>query len=293
MKSIFRSKYRLILEDESRLERIGSRRFSAAGLTLIGLALLAVALVPCVCLVLFTPLRSLLPGYLKESQREQTIDNMMRIDSLYDAYSRNESYLRNILTVMDTDRVPSDSSARVTAVNRLTPDSLSGPSAAERKFNAIMSEREKYNISVIAPLAAEGMTFSPLSSESTVTTESRNSIMAVVLMARDTPVGSIADGRVIAVGNSPSEGAWIVIAHAKGFISRTARLGRIFAEPGDYVAGSQIVALPATTSGRDQSRVTLEMWHNGDQLKPWKYIGAQPDETPAPVIDEDVGRGRL
>lgn len=273
MKSFFKAKYLLIVEDQSRLEKVASRRFSIFSAIVAALIVMVVAMIPCFALIMLTPLHNLLPGYMKDSERALTEENIMRIDSLRVTYEHNEAYLNNLLTVFDTSRKPSDSTMRATAVNNLTPDSLFMASAAEKKFNAAVNQREKYNISVLAPLNAEGMTFYSVSNDGTISSDSRQSHRAVIFLSADSPVVSIADGRVIEVTDSPSEGASVIMAHSKGFISRLSHLGRVFAEPGDFIEGSQVLALPKANTGRDQSKVILEMWHNGTRLIPWKYVG--------------------
>lgn len=290
------TRYKFTVEDESRLENVANAsaplwKWALGGLVLVLAAVLAGALV-----VVLSPARYLLPGYLKESERAASEEQHMRLDSLQDAYDKNAAFLENLHNVFypSSAAAPRDTAAPSTVA--LTPDSLLPTSAEERKFLAMMGEREKFNISVIAPLAAESMMFFPVNDMAVVAEDSRADFKARILLARGAPVAAVADGKVIAVSQSLREGGGtaVIVQHSKGFLSRLSRLGTVLVEPGDDVAGGQVIAVPAPGSARKDEVVLLEMWHNGTPLVPYDYIGRpEADSRRYPVIDEEVGRGRL
>lgn len=247
----------------------------------------------------FTPVKHLLPGYLKDSERAATEEHHMRLDSLQQIYETNAAYISNIMSVLNPSVTSSDT-ATVSEVSQIdvpfSVDSILPTSNEEKKFLSMMRERDKYNISVIAPLAAESMMFSPVNEESVITDKTKNSVKAEVILSKRAPVAAIADGRVIAISQSVRDGGGtaVVIQHAKGFLSRCNRLGTVLIEPGDLVTGGQIIALTASGNSRKNEIITIEMWHNGNQLIPYDYLGDKNAATPRyPIIDEEVGRGRF
>ncbi len=135
-----------------------------------------------------------MPGYMEEATRNLTVENMMRLDSLQSAYEKDRAYVENILTVFDTDREPTDSASPVVNPKPMTADSVMARTPEEEKFIKMMEQREKYNISILAPLAAEGMMFNPLSDECTITEASRKKNAAEVVVASESPLSAIADG---------------------------------------------------------------------------------------------------
>lgn len=262
-------KYLVTIEDESRLEGLGSVRFSGWQAALAIAAVVLLISILSVLFVIYTPLRKILPGYMEEASRANTIEYILRLDSLQQAYDRNQAYLRNIATIFDTERTPSDSTKLIANRNPMTPDSLLATSEQEKKFVKMMEEREKYNISILAPLAADGMVFQPLSDEAVITDDSRAASVARVVVASGRPVCAIADGRVIDTYYSRRDGGYaVVIQHKRGFVTRTSRIGEPLVEPGDNLTAGQIIALPGRGNGRDNSVVTLEMWRNGTVLIP-------------------------
>lgn len=290
-----RKRYKISVEDESRLENIASFSTSSTKWLLFAVAAFCIAVFFGAAVVVFSPLRSLLPGYMKEAQRTATQIQLMRIDSLRDECEVKAAYLDNIISALNPQTARRDSSSLSFLNVPLTPDSLLPSSPEEERFVARMTEREKYNIAVMAPLAAETLMFSPLNGESVFSESTRSSRRGEIITAKGSPLTAIGDGRVIAVSQSMRDGgASVIIQHQKGFLSRCSRLGKVIVEPGDEVTGGQVIAFANTGNGRKGEIVYIEMWHNGLPLIPYEYIGGSGSlSKPQPVIDKDVGRGRL
>lgn len=225
-------------------------------------------------IIALTPLRTLLPGYMKESQRSATEEGLLRLDSLMQAFEENEKYLRNYLAVTNIDRTPGDSAA-VTPVSReLTSDSLSTPSPTEQKFVSGMEERERFNISVLAPLAADGVSFSPVTTEGIFTSESRMSTVGNVVIPADESVQCAADGAVIALYRSGIEnGHVIIVQHKRGFVTAYGGTGTPLVGIGDQVNSGQIIAFGPSPDKRGVRSFSIRMWHNGMALVPYEYLG--------------------
>ena len=290
-------RYKVTVEDESRLENVVQT--SAPLSTYIVWCAVAVILLMTfgVLLLGFTPIKTLLPGYLKASERSATEEQHLRLDSLLEVYDANELFIANLQNVLNPKNLDlsAESFKNESAVS-LSPDSLLPVSPEEMTFAEEMREKEKYNINISAPLAAESMLFVPLSNESVVTDSSKNLPEAEVVLAKGSSIGSIADGKVISLSKSldKKEGNSIIIQHRKGFLSRISHLGTIMVKPGDEVIAGQTVAHSMQPSPDNKNSVYLEIWHNGNKLIPYQYIGnSKQDIIRRPVVDEDIGRGRL
>lgn len=289
-----RTRYRISIEDEGRLETLVS---SSASPWIWGVSVASVVIIIMslgVFIAFLTPVRRLLPGYLKESERAATQMQIMRIDSLRQVCETTAMFLENLNAVMNPTGEVSPRHEVSELDVPLSPDSLLPTSPEEARFVSMIRDREKYNISVVAPLAAESMLFSPVCEESVVTEATRGARKAEIALAANSRVSAIADGTVISVSQSLRDGgAVVIIQHPKGFLSRSGRLGQVLVDVGEEVLGGQAIALPNRGNARKGEIVTLEMWHNGNPLIPYDYIGAPSDGVPIPIIDEDVGRGHL
>ena len=173
-----RKRYTFTLEDESRLEKLLQISASRGKYIICGVAVLIIFMTLGALTVGLSPARRLLPGYLKDSERAATQEHHMRLDSLQQAYEANNAYLSNIIAVMNPTTRPTRTlpDSAVSQIDTpFSPDSLFPTSVEERNFLSMMREQEKYNISVIAPLAAESMLFAPVNDESIISEKSKKS----------------------------------------------------------------------------------------------------------------------
>lgn len=265
--------YRITLEDHSRLERIVQLNFTPGSLAWTLLGVVAVAVIVGAIVVMTTPLRTLLPGYMKKSERTATLESIMKIDSLHNALMTNEAYLTNLLTVADTSRQPDTSARADVTLPEIAPEDIMEPTEKEKNFVRVMQEREKYHLSVIAPLAGEATSFSPVSERSVFPVDTRDSEEPTIILAADESVASIADGTVLAAYFSPAESGYVVVVqHPNGFASRYSRLGNPFVVAGDMVEAGQLIAACSRGDGIKGSRIRLRMWHDGLPVIPYQYL---------------------
>ena len=284
-------KYRIQIEDESRLQRVADITLSPASIALICLGSFAVMILIAGILVMLTPLRTLLPGYLKQTERAASEDNLMRLDSLLGVYERNQTFLDNTLRAFDIDRIPSDTA--LNEINRImSPDSLLPASALEQKFVSTMEEREKFNISVLAPLAADGMMFCPVSDDGIFTMASRTDNRGVFILGSDQAVRSVADGSVLAAYYSTTDNSYtVIVQHARGFITRYDHLGLPLSDAGQSVLGGQMIALPPRPDKSGKRSIEIMMWHNSQPLVPYEYLGdSGVPKIAEPAFEDPRGR---
>lgn len=266
-------KYRISIEDESRLRQIASvsaRPYMLwAGCAVTFLLVLLFA----GFIIMVTPLRTLLPGYLKQGERTAAENGMLRLDSIRDAYNINSLYLTNVMSVFDTERMPEDSLMNTGTPNELPPDSLLPASPREREFIRQMKDREKYNLTVLAPIAGEQLRVYPVANTATISEQSSGATKAKILTTRQSPICAISDGRVLAVQNSsPEGGASIVMQHDNGFATRYSHVGTPTVAPGNHVDGGSVIAHGATGGALTPGYFFLEMWYDGTPVPPEQYL---------------------
>ena len=83
-----RSKYKLSFFNENTLEEVWTFRLSRLGAFLFFSALVIIIFSGAMYLIVGTPLKNYLPGYLKTETRVKIMDNALRIDSLNQAKRR-------------------------------------------------------------------------------------------------------------------------------------------------------------------------------------------------------------
>ncbi len=269
-----KKRYRIAIEDESKLRQVASVSVTPTMLWGAGIVSLILLIAFTGLIIMATPIRTLMPGYLKKGERAEAKEGLLRIDSLRDAYRINSLYLNNILTVLDTDRTPTDSLLKVTTPNELPPDSLLPASPREIEFITRMKDREQYNVSILAPLAADQLRIYPVATGATVAEQSQNAMKPRILTPKGSPICAAADGRVIAIQNpAPEGGSAIVIQHDNGFASRYSHLGTPTISPGSHVDGGSVIAHGASGGAIGSGYFFVEMWYDGNSVEPSKIQG--------------------
>lgn len=225
-------------------------------------------------IIVFTPIRTLLPGYLKVSQRQENIINSMRLDSLSNQVDVNNAYLKNINDIL-TDNIDTALTTTINdSVAKIIPiDSIIDASNAERQFIQQFEEQEQFNLSVLAPIAAEGMIFYTPIPNATINDGDANTPYTLYITAPAlSPVSTIYNGTIIDKYYTPASGNVVIIQHPNDFISKYSGISETFISKGDKVNTGQRIGIITSNSKSDNSPTTFELWHKGTPLSPLDYI---------------------
>ena len=266
-------RYRLILEDAGRLHKVWTIRISRLRLvcTIVLVCMLFMGIG--ISLVYLSPLQRKMPGYMTGNERNEANTAIARLDTLSLVIASNQAYLNNLMTLMDTEREPTDSLQASARITPMPMDSLKTASPAERDFVSMMDEREKYNLNVLTPVAADAVIFADPSYGGIVSGDSHASHLLKVIVPIGQGINAIADGYVIDRTYDAGEGTFSLIIQSKrGFLTRYSRLGVPLVDKGDAVlAGQRITLAPEHKSPRN-TYVGIEMWREGTALIPGDYL---------------------
>lgn len=268
--------YKVTLEDRSRLREVKSFTFTLRRAIVAGFLTLLLLSAVFVLLFCISPLRSVFHADSEaDCDENRIVELMTRLDSLNTKAEINNRFFNNLRDVLDTDREPKDSLAAGVLLKSLPVDSLMTGSPAERRFVASMGEREKYNLQVLSPVAADGMIFSNPVEGGIIAEESGNRFMVRMIVPLGSGVCSVADG--IVVDNyisATSDRYTVIIQHPNGFVSRYTDVPTPLIDNGTIVFAGQAITAPARPSGSAKSGATIgvELWHDGTPLYPADYI---------------------
>ena len=200
------------------------------------------------CMMAYTPMRRFLPGTLRGDLRAQYVEAALRLDSLEHSARMTEVYLTNLMTIMREDFDGQSPVTSLEAVPEAGADSLLAATEAEKAFLQRYEDEARFNLSVLAPIAAEGMVFtSPSPSPQVAAAVYRGTVLGVTVGA---------DGR-----------STVTVQHPNDFVSIYEGLRDVYVDKGRKIsAGQRIGSLPPAT------QLTFELWHNGTKLDPEEYI---------------------
>ncbi len=211
----------------------------------------------------YTPLRRLVPGTLSGDLRARYIELALTVDSLEQKAAASDAYLDNIRTILTGDipeQTPTE--APLPAVS----DSLLAASEAERAFMQSFEERERFNLSVLAPIAAEGMVFTSPGNVAEVRQVPGVGRAVELVIPRGGAVNSVYRGTVVSVVTRPDGLSDITLQHPNDFLSVYSGVRDVFVDKGTKVVAGQRIGHVG------DKPLAFELWHKGSALDSREYI---------------------
>lgn len=270
-------KYRLSIINENTLEETAKFRVSRFSGTVAVLAFSFFFICLTSVIIITTPIRNYLPGYLDSEIRQQGLQAAIRIDSLQQQLLYQSAYLNNIIDVFD-GKVQIDSISNVDTVSISENDKSLLASENEKKFNEKLEEAERYNISVLPSNTAaptEGVVFFPpikgVISDGYNATKSHFGMDIVA--APNASVVATQEGTVIFTGFDPSVGNVIQLQHKNGFVSIYKHNAVLLKKMGDKVRTGEAIAIVGNTGELSTgAHLHFELWYKGNPVNPELYI---------------------
>ncbi len=272
-----RFKYKLSLFNEKTLEEVWTFRLSGLSafsvVALYGFFLIVVTSL----IIIKTPIRNYLPGYLPAEVREQIVQNALRADSLERMIAIQSLYLNNMNGIL-TGTLPLDSIRQIDSLAQADVNYEIPRSKQEAAFVAGFEEEEKYNLSAVSTaniLASDGVYFyKPVNGIVSAVYESERRHYGVDLVAapRENVLATL-DGTVVYAGFDAEYGNVIQIQHKNGFLSVYKHNELLLKQAGDPVVGGEAIAILGNTGTQSTGpHLHFELWYKGQAVNPQDYI---------------------
>jgi murein DD-endopeptidase MepM/ murein hydrolase activator NlpD len=270
-------KYRFSVMNENTLEEVWNIKASIfSGIVL--LAVFAVFLIAVTSFIIIaTPIRYYLPGYMDAEIREKALRSAIRIDSLQQQLNYQEAYISNLKNifngVMDLDSVKIADTISIS-----DNDPLLKRTKKEKSFVDRYEDKEWYNLSVISPASGpmEGVVFfKPLKGlivSKFNPLENRYGIR-VKAVSQET-VSAVLEGTVIFSGYDLNTGYTTQIQHKNGFISAYKNNTLLLKKMGDKVRTGEAIAVAGGSKDKEteDSYPEFELWYKGNPVNPEDYV---------------------
>ena len=269
-------KYRMVVLNEDTFEERFSFRltrlnvFVAVGIS----AILLIAMTT--FLIAFTPLREYIPGYSSAALKEKATKLAYTSDSLQNRMRMNDQYLKSIQDALrgefDVEQLDRDSilSQPITdleyqEINRIKADSL---------LREEVAQEDKYNI---LPTATDNINFSlfpPVKGTISESYNIENKHYAIdIVTTRNSPIKSVADGRVIFAEWTAETGYVMIIEHSYGLISVYKHNASLTKSQGEVVRAGEVIATAGSTGEFSTGpHLHFELWNEGNPVDPTEYI---------------------
>lgn len=272
-------KYRLTIVNENTLEEVLAIYVSKlSGLSLI-VSLLLILFLFTSLLMVFTPLRNYLPGYMSNELRATIVENALRADSLEQVTEQQRQYVMNIQDLL-AGRVNMDSvqtMADIDSLREMPVDMLQEATELEKQYRLQYEEDERYNLTAprMVTTDTDGLKFyRPTRGIISSIFDIENKHYGVDIAANpNESVLATLEGTVLWNAYSLETGYVIALQHKKGLVSIYKHCGSLLKEQGELVKAGEAIGLVGTTGVHSNGpHLHFELWNKGEALNPEKYI---------------------
>ena len=278
-KSKLLNRYRFTILNENKQEE-NAHRFSISPLSVLLTLFVSFMLVVVVLylIVVYTPVGTLIPGYINKRTKESLISSNIRIDSLTYEVAKQDRYIANIRAIMNGE-VTFDSIKN--SPQQITEENYSIESTElEKEFMQEWEERERYNLTSQATNINEIQTlnlFRPAQGEIVRAFDTNAGHYGVdIAEVPGESIRAVHDGTVVMSDFTANDGYTIVIQHRENMVSIYRNCYRLMKEIGDKVAKGEAIGTFSNRKPEDGKNgkrfLHLELWHRGKPIDPNTYI---------------------
>lgn len=270
-----RFKYKVSIINENTLEEITNLKISKLNGLSILLFTSFVIFLTSSCLIIFTPLRNYLPGYVNSEIRSQIVSNKIYTDSISEVIRKQSVYINNIKDIL-SDKIDIDTVNTIESSKLYKKDTLINRTKRENDFRKKYEDIEKYNLTNITANQTEltGLNFfRPIKGIIINTFNPSNRHYGIdVSVEQNDNILSILDGTIILCNYTGDFGYCIIIQHSNNIISIYKHCGNVLKKTGDLVKAGEAIALTNNKSEKNIKHLHFELWYKGKAIDPNKYI---------------------
>ena len=279
--------YRLVLLKEDTLEEVSSYRLSLLNIYIGVSTVLVILAIAVASLIIFTPLRRLVPGYGDVTESMEYISLYNRVQKLEASLEAQKTYTEHFQKLLTNHTgSPSDGETGSTEEAEYpdegqgsgdfgfedsdTPEQTKATNAVMRKADSVATVRRTSSASMI-----EYMFFVP-PVKGTISAGFDPEIGHLgtdVLAPKNTPIKAILDGYVIASDWTLETGNTIGIQHSNNLVSFYKHNSINLKKLGSFVKAGEAVAIIGNTGSISSGpHLHFELWVDGKPVNPTRFI---------------------
>jgi murein DD-endopeptidase MepM/ murein hydrolase activator NlpD len=269
-------KYRLVVLNEDTFEERFAIKLTRLNVFVIVSLLTILLIIGTTMLIAYTSLREYIPGYSSTSLKKRATELNYKTDSLQGVLVANEKYLESIKRVLTGDvsaiEINKDSIIKA-AEQDITHEDLT-PSPEDLRLREKVDKEDKYSLFESATSKVNFVLFPPANgSISEGYNINRKHFAVDIVVAKDTPIKSTADGTVILAEWTTQTGYVIIIDHGNGLISTYKHNASLTKSQGDLVKSGEVIAFSGNTGELTTGpHLHFELWNDGYPIDPTTFI---------------------
>jgi murein DD-endopeptidase MepM/ murein hydrolase activator NlpD len=273
--AFLRSKYRLVILNDSTFGEKISLRLSPLGLITGIFAITIVMTTLVISLVAFTPLREYIPGYGTVAERKQILDLSQKADSMEQTLESRAAYMNSILNVLNekfetkTEKPKKDTTGKYKDVNtKASTTDLEFRNDYELNKNNSIATKAKYKglSDLVFFTPVKGLISSSFNL-------SENHYGLDIVTKADETIKSTLDGTIVFTGFSAEDGNIIQIQHSNNLTSIYKHNSTLLKKTGDRIKAGEAISVVGNTGERSKGpHLHFELWFDGQPINPQDFV---------------------
>lgn len=250
-------RFRLVVLDDETLREVRSGRFTLVNLLLALIFSILLIMGISYCIISFTPVRYLVPGYADISNNAVYVELSQKIDELEKDIVAQRIYTEGFKNFLN----PSGTKIEYITENQPLNQNVSNKFFNNKKFSKSFSLEHYYFCN-------------PLKGEVSAEFDPEKSHFGIDIVApKDSPILNILDGVVINSDWSDKTGYTISVQHTGNLISIFKHNSVLLKKTGDRVEKGEAIAIIGNTGELSSGpHVHFELWNEGTPLDPADYL---------------------
>ncbi len=277
-----KNKYRFVILNDKNFEEKGS--FSFKGLNLLTFFSIFFVLMFALTflLIVFTPLKTYIPGYGDIETRKKVNRLNYRADSLEKVLARQKAYLNNVKNILngnmapDTGNIENLNQTQEVKRKDLVVDTSSN---VDTLLQTNYENRDSYtpmfepNVSEKKDVSDYAF-FTPLKGVVTENYQRSKEHYAVDIVGpSDVGIKAALDGVVVFAEWSASTGHVIILQHTNNLVSVYKHNSELLKKVGNFVEAGEVISIIGETGELSRGpHLHFELWYDGEPVDPEQYI---------------------
>ncbi|TSA30985.1 MAG: M23 family metallopeptidase [Porphyromonadaceae bacterium] len=273
-----KSKYRLVIMRETSFEEVWQMKLSRMNVINALAVSLTIYTVIVVMLVVYTPLKQLIPGYPKAEMTRNIRLNALRVDSLDYQMALKDQFIENLITIINGGQPKTHSTDEGAA--KISTHEISDTRSSEDSLLRINVEKaQRFNVNP-QNTSPENRNlnqlyfFPPVRGLLMAHFDFANGHYGVdIATASNQGIKAVLDGTVIFSDFTTETGFTIQIQHDNNLVSVYKHNKELFKKVGDRVKAGEVIATVGNTGELTTGpHLHFELWHLGKPLNPEHFI---------------------
>ena len=272
-----KSRYRLLLINDSTFEERFSIRLNRLNVLILGLASLFVFSVLIVAAIVFTPLKQYIPGYSDQKTKLNAYRSTLKADSLEQSLRIRDMYLNNLRAVLSGE-LPADSTTLFDPIEVKPGVQDLAPGPADSSLRMKMARAEAYALAEGRPIQQQELAgifmFPPIRGIVTTRYDRAQGHFGVDVVAQaNAAVKACLEGTVTLASWTTDAGHVLHIQHRNDLASVYKHNSVLLKKPGEKVTAGEAIAIVGNSGELTTGpHLHFELWHRGEPIDPASYM---------------------